>query len=142
MSLPTTNVIPPGWSAHHRPTATTAMTAECTITRATGSGTTGADGTFTPAASTTVYEGPCRVVPRATDEGRHRTVGEQQVTPRRYDVGIEYDTDTIRLGDTVTFTAAQDAGLVGLTARVIDVSYSSEQWQRQLFAQEIQKGAS
>lgn len=140
MPLPGTRVIPPTWSEHHRPTATNAMTATCVITRRSGAGTTAADGTFTPSPATTVHEGPCRVVPRATDEGRHRTTGEGQVTPRRYEIGIEYDAPTVLLGDTVTITTAQDAGLVGMKVRVIDVSFSSEQWQRMLFAQELQEG--
>jgi hypothetical protein len=134
-----TYVIPPKWSEHHRPTATRAMTAMCTITRATGQGTVDAAGWFDPAEAETVHTGPCRVVPRATDEGRHRTSGERTITPRRYEIGIEYDAPTILLGDQVTITASQDAGLVGLTARVMDVSFSSEQWVRMLFAQELQE---
>lgn len=139
MPLPNTRVIPPGWSAHHRPTATIAMTATCVITRATGQGTTGPDGTYTPAASTTVHEGPCRVVPRATDQGVHRTIGEDQVTPRRYEISIGYDAPKIHLGDIVTFTDAQDSGLLSLNLRVIDVAFSSEQWQRMLYAQDLQE---
>ncbi|MFC5744826.1 DUF6093 family protein [Actinomadura rugatobispora] len=139
MPFPGTHVIPPDWSSHHRPTATSAMTATCVIARATGQGITGPTGIWDPSEATTIYTGPCRVVPRATDEGRHRTSGERQVTPRRYEVTITYDAATIRLGDQVRITAAQDAGLVGLTTRVIDVSYSSEQWQRVLFTQELQE---
>lgn len=139
MPLENTSVFHPGWNTHHRPTATSAMTSTCRITRRSGAATTGTDGTVTPPAATPVYEGQCRVVPRATDQGVHRTSGDDVVTPRRYEVSLTYDAPTILLGDTVTVTAAADAGLVGVSVRVIDVSYSSEQWQRMLFAQEIQE---
>jgi hypothetical protein len=134
-----TSVFHPDWNTHHRATATSAMTAACTITRRAGAPTTSADGTVTPPAPATVYEGPCRFVPR-TDE-RHRAAGDWQVTPRRYDIGILYDADPIHIGDTVTVTAAADAGLVGLAVRVVDVAYSSEQWQRNVVAEELQEGA-
>lgn len=140
MPLEGTGVFHADWNRHHRPVATSAMTATCTITRRTGTATTGPDGTVTPPAPATVYEGPCRVVPR-TDE-RHRTAGDWQVTPRRYDISIAYDAAPIEVGDTVTVTAAADAGLVGVAVRVVDVAYSSEQWQRNLVAEELQEGAS
>jgi hypothetical protein len=134
-----TGVFHADWNSHHRPVASSAMTAACAITRRTGAATTGPDGTVTPPPAATVYEGPCRFVPR-TDE-RHRAAGDWQVTPRRYDIGVLYDTDPIQVGDTVTVTAAADAGLVGVAVRVVDVAYSSEQWQRNVVAEELQEGA-
>lgn len=142
MPLPGARVIPARWSERHRLTAVRAMTATCVISRNVSQGSTGPDGKFIPPSRTTIYSGPCRVVPRATDEGRHRLFGERTVTPRRYEIGIRHDETDIHLGDLVTFTEAADPGLVGLTVRVIDVAYSSEQWQRQLFAQELQEGVS
>jgi len=133
-----TSVFHAGWNTHHRPVATSAMTSTCTITRRTGSSTTGPDGTVTQPPAVAVYDGVCRVVPQPTNE-RQRTGGDWQVTPRRYDISIRYDAPTIRVGDIVTVTAAADAGLVGLTARVADVDYSSEQWQRQFVAEELQQ---
>jgi uncharacterized protein DUF6093 len=139
MPLDGTHVVHPRWSEHHRPTATATMTAECVITRPAAPGTTGTTGTWTPPPDTTVYTGPCRLVPKSTDQGRHQVVGDTQVTPRSYHVGIEYDTAEILIGDIVEITAAKDPGLAGHKLRVIDVQYGSEQWQRDLLTQEIQR---
>jgi hypothetical protein len=140
--LPGSRVIHPRWSEHHRPTSTAAFTAECVITRATGAGTTDADGVWTPSpdGDPPVYAGGCRAVPLSTDQGRFRVSGETQATPRRYYISVEYDAATVLVGDIVTFTASQDTGMVepGLKVRVTDIRYGSEQWQRDLLAEEIQ----
>lgn len=142
MPLPGSRVIPANWSQHHRPTAAAAFTAECVITRPTGAGSTASDGTWTPSPDDTIYSGGCRAVPLSTDQGRVRVSGEAQQTPRRYHIGIEHDADRVLIGDVVMFTQAQDdrlaAGLVGLKFRVADIRYGSEQWQRDLLAEEIQ----
>jgi hypothetical protein len=144
MPLPGSRVIHPRWSEHHLPTATAAFTGRCVITRASGTGSTGEDGTWTPSPDSDppVYSGRCRAVGLGTDQGRFRVSGDAQETPRRYAVSIEYNTARILIGDTITFTEAQDdeedAGLVGLQFRVVDVAYGTEQWQRDLLAEEIQ----
>jgi hypothetical protein len=138
MPLPGTHVIPPGWSAHHRPTATDAQTSECTISRSSnGGGTTDPDGTWHPPTATEVYTGPCRVVPNPERE-RLLVVGDQQVTRRRYQVAIRYDTPEIEIDDLIAITAADDTGLIGRKLRVVDVTYSSNQWQRDLIADEVE----
>jgi len=137
MPLPGTRVIPPGWSDHHRPTATATMTATCTITRPSGPGATDGNGDYTPATPDTIYTGLCRVTPRTTDE-RLLLAGENQVTARRYAVAITHDAPEILVGDSVNVTTAVDPGLVGLSLRVLDVRYASEQWQRDLYTEEIE----
>lgn len=141
MPLPGTRVIHPRWSEHHRPTATSAMTAACEITRAATTGqpaTTAADGTWTPpSARTTVYTGPCRVVPETSDEQR-LTTEERQVTRRRYAVMVTWDSGEFHIGDQVKVTEAADPQLAGKAFRVVDVTYGSEQWQRNLLAEEIE----
>lgn len=135
MPLPNTRVIHPDWSEHHRPTATGTMTATCTITRGGGEGTTDPDGTWTPGAPTTVYTGACRMQALTTNE-RIEVAGDTQTTVRRYLLAVEYDTDQVEIGDTVTITAAVDVDAVGMTLRVVDVRYGSEQWQRDLIVEE------
>jgi hypothetical protein len=135
MPLPGSRVIPARWSEHHRPTATGGMTARCVITRAGGEGTTGSDGTWTPAADTQIYLGPCRLQALTTNE-RIEVAGETQDTVRRYLVAVEHDTARAEIGDKVEITEAVDAQAVGMTLRVVDVRYGSEQWQRDLIAEE------
>lgn len=137
MPLPNTHVIHPRWSDHHRPTATGTMTADCVITRKGGAGTTGPDGTWTPDPATTLYDGVCRIVALPTNE-RIEVVGEEQVTSRRYQVSVEHDIGEVFLGDLVSITASKDQGLVGKKLRVIDVQFGSEQWQRDLIAEEVE----
>lgn len=134
MPLPTTRVIPDGWSEHHRPTATSTMTGRCIIRRTSGEGTTGPDGTWTPAAHVDVYVGPCRLQALSTE--RLEVAGETQDTVRRYLVGVEHDADP-RIGDEVEITDAKDAQAIGMTLRVVDVRYGTEQWQRDMVAEEI-----
>lgn len=135
MPLPGTPVIHPRWNEHHRPTATATMTAECIITRQTNDGTTAPDGTWTPGGSSTIYTGMCRVVPLIRP-ARIEIVGEAQETSRHYQVAIRYDAPEIGIGDLVDITLAVDAGLVGRKLRVIDVTYGTEQWQRNLLCDE------
>lgn len=136
MPLSGSHVIHPRWSEHHRPTATSAMTAECIITRATGPGTTAPDGTYTAAARTTIYTGVCRVVARPVINEGVKVAGETQETHRHYQVSIRHDTPEILIDDLVEVTVAVDAGLAGKKLRVVDVAYGSEQWQRDLLCDE------
>ncbi|MGH3375987.1 MAG: DUF6093 family protein [Actinoallomurus sp.] len=126
----------PHWNDHHRPTATAAMDAECIISRATGTGTTAADGTYTPAARTTIYTGVCRVVaPPLINEGI-KVAGEAQETHRHYQVGVRYDCPELLINDLIELTVAVDAGLAGKKFRVVDLLYGSEQWQRNVLCDE------
>ena len=137
LDSPAAGPLHPRWSDHHRPVATGLMTATCTITRPSGAGTTSLSGDYTPSAPDTIYTGPCRVTPRTADE-RLLLAGEDQVTSRRYAVAVPYDAPEILLGDSVTVTSAVDTGLIGLGLRVLDVRYASEQWQRDLYTEEIE----
>lgn len=135
MPLPTTRVIHPRWSEHHRPTATGTQTAECIITSRTGTGTTAPDGAYTPAAATTIYTGVCRLnaLPRIEPP---RAVGGAQETHHRYRVAITYDAADIPIGASVHITMATDARLIGREFRVTSVAYGSEQWERVLTCDE------
>lgn len=141
MPLPSTRVIHDRWSAHHRPTATGAMTATCVITRAATAGTTGLDGTWTPGPRTTIYTGACRAYPYTPVGGQKRVIsGERQTTQRGYRIQIEYDSPEIVIGDIVEITDAADADAVGLKFRVADVKYAWENFARDLIADEIEAG--
>jgi hypothetical protein len=71
-----------------------------------------------------------------TTNERIEVAGDTQTTVRRYLLAVEYDTDQVEIGDTVTITAAVDADAAGMTLRVVDVRYGSEQWQRDLIVEE------
>lgn len=136
MPIPGTGIFHPRWSQHHRPTATTGMTATCVIRRRTGDGTTGSDGTWTPADPATVYTGPCRLQALTTNE-RIEVAGDTQDTVRRYLVAITWDADAPQVGDEVEITQAVDPHAAGMTLRVVDVRFGSQQWQRDLIAEQV-----
>lgn len=137
MPLENTHVLHPRWSEHHRPTATGTMSAACEITRRATGGTTDASGTYTPTSPTTIHTGPCRVQAVPTQR-QVIVVGEAQETRHRYLVTIRYDAATIHVGDLVLITESVDAGLVGRRLRVVNVSYGSEQWERDLNCEELE----
>jgi hypothetical protein len=53
-------------------------------------------------------------------------------------VTIRYDAATIHVGDLVGITASVDGGLVGRQLRVADVTYGSEQCERDLTCEELE----
>lgn len=138
MPLRGTGIFHPHWSAWHRPSIETAMTAACDITRDVGEGWLDDSGVWQPPGTATVYSGPCRVVPLPIDK-RVVVVGDAQVTVRRYSLAVAYtDGDDYRVADLATITAcAADAGLVGVGLRVTDVRYASQTWDRDLTCEEV-----
>lgn len=138
MPIPGTGIFHPRWSAHHRPTATTAMTATCVIRRHTSDGTTGSDGTWTPDDPATIYTGPCRVTSPPFARERVVPAGEAQQTERRYGVFVEWDADEFQVNDEVEILTARDPLLAGKIFRVVDIAYTSEQWQRNLACEEVE----
>jgi hypothetical protein len=135
MPLPGSRVIHPRFSEHHRPTATSAMAATVTITRPTGGGTTGPDGTWTSAAATAVYAGPARISPRPTDQ-RHIVVGERRIVLRDYVVAVRWDAAQVDVDDLVTVGTADDPRLPGTALRVKDVQMGDQEWERILICEE------
>lgn len=144
MPFPATRVLHPDWSAHHRPTAESAMTVGMMFTRAgTGEGTyndpaTGGDGTTTPPARTDVAATTARIQARNASE-RVVLVGENTVTLRTYLVAVPVDAGDIRVddhGEVTSVAADADPELLGLVLRVRDVIYGSEVWQRDLICED------
>lgn len=138
MPLPGTRVIPIDWSEHHRPTAELTMTSECEITRRSGSGTTGTDGTWMPPATTVIYSGICRVV-RESSEELNPIQGERRLTTRQYDVQIKVDAGVILIGDVLTITSG-NAQVLGKSFRVESVDVASEEWSQDLIVTEFEEG--
>lgn len=138
MPFPGARVIPGAWSGHHRPTATSTLDATCVITRPSGTGTTQTDGTWTPDAAATVYTGPCRVVAQNTTEGLLIVAGDAQQTRSRYQVSVRHDHAYPKIDDLIEITDSADVGLIGKVLRVVDVRYGSEQWQRDMIAEEME----
>lgn len=137
MPLPNTAVFGSGWSQHHQPTATSAMTAKGTITRPSETAgewnpTTGDVATPPPEL---IYTGPMRVQAKTTDPVDRDATG-QQVTTREYLIAITVDSVPIRAGehgDRVTITECDaDPGLIGRVLRVTDAAFGSESFQRDL----------
>ncbi|MDF5758612.1 DUF6093 family protein [Spongiactinospora sp. TRM90649] len=136
MPLPSTRVIGPRWSEHHRPAATGSQTAVVRITRTATDGTTGGDGTWTPPARTTVYDGTARISPH-TSEQRFVIVGDRRTVIRECIVAIEWDAAEVLIEDLVEVVEAVDPRLPGVVLRVEDVQGGSEQWERILVATEV-----
>ncbi|MFE9099850.1 DUF6093 family protein [Actinomadura geliboluensis] len=122
MPLPTTTVFPAGWSQHHRPVASATMTGECTITRG----------------GTQIYAGACRIIADGSNEVA--MISDQKLLVVRYLVTVRYDTNTVQAGDVVTVTAAVDGGLVGRTLVIKQVRYGTQQWERDLYADDEAAG--
>lgn len=135
MPLPGTRMIPAGWSAHHRLAAAATMTGECAITVTAGEGTLGENGVWHPAATTTPYDGPCRVQARPTSERVVVTAGQAE-TVRTYAAAIRADAPDIPAGAVLTVTASPDAHLVGKALLIVDVAYGTEAWQVNLVCEE------
>jgi len=130
----------PRFSPHHRPTATTAMTAACQLTRQTSAeGTTDPEtGEWTPPGRTVLYRGPCRIRPATTiGNEKLQDIGAAMETVRRYDLSLPWHTEP-QVGDEIVFLSGVDPALVGRRLRVVTVEVASEQWQRDLTAEEVE----
>lgn len=141
MPLPGGRLIHQRWAEHSRPTAASAMTATCTITRASTSAPTRDPntGTVTPAAASTVATGlPCRVQP-ITRLALTADVASQIVSLRGYYVGLPDDTPPVAINDVLTLTGVDGNGdpqLVGVRLRIKDVLYASLLWTRDVWCED------
>jgi hypothetical protein len=134
MPRPGSQVIPAGWSAHHRPVAEKTFTARCTIDRA---------GTGAPVwnATTNAYDPPARVVLHTNLECRVQhwrkfaqvdTVGEQRVSTHEYLVQVPITVTDVELDQQVRIDACEDASFVGKRIVVTDIHRGSLMWDRAL----------
>lgn len=134
MPRPGSQVIPAGWSAHHRPVAEKTFTAVCTIDR---------EGTGPPVWNTTTnkYDPPARLVLHAAIPCRVQhwrkfaqvsSVGEQQVSTHEYLVQVPLEVIDAQPDQQVRIDACEDASLVGRRLTVTDVHRGSLVWDRAL----------
>lgn len=137
MPLPSTKPIPDGWDAHHRPVATATMTATCRVGPL-------VEGSYDPVTLQyggpvidPVYTGRCRVQMQG-GQAQTTVSGGQTITIRSYLVALEHDAAGIEVDHYVDIDAAVDAELVGRRLRVLDVTFGSNQWQRDLTCQDFE----
>lgn len=107
-----------------RATAATAMPDTATITRSAASGTLNeSTGVWTPAATTTIYTGRCRVRP-VTSADQDVVFGDTQITKQRY-LGSFPHTVSPQIDDVVTVTSSSDPTIDTRSFKVVVVSSSS-----------------
>lgn len=133
MPFPSTRVVHPAWSQHHRPTAEGAQTATCTIIGpGTGGGWDPVTGPTAGAAGQLLYDDTCAIEAQVAAPDRSDAAG-QATTEHPYLVSIRHAAPDIPIGARVTVTACpDDAALVGKVLTVADVQYGSLQWDRVL----------
>jgi hypothetical protein len=135
---PGSTVIPPGWEAHHRPTAEGTFTALCEISAdPVGQGPWNDDiGDYDPAPRVVLYSNlPCRVQElRQPQEAR---TGDQRVTSHDYLVPVPASTTNVAVGHQIKVTGflrtgEGDPSLLGRPLVVTDVQRGSTIFQRDL----------
>lgn len=125
--LPATRVIHKNFSAHHQPTAESAMTATGTIARRPTHGTMNpTTGAVTyPNATVIAANSPARIQ-AAPGLLRPRLAGDELITGHDYLVQVPTSVTGVRVDDWFTVETAHDSDLVGRDLRVLDVTYGSE----------------
>lgn len=134
--LPSSRVIPTGWSGHHRGVARGGMTATCRLEQAgTGEGAWNENTQSTdPPAPTTSWSGPCRVQAQPTQAQDAESAG-QQVTTRTYLVAVPLHAVLPEAGvngGRVVVTACEDPTLLDRPLRIADITRGSLLWERDL----------
>ena len=136
MPLPTTRVIPKGWSAHHRPAAEGTLTGVCDARRADRAGGPGGIIYGTPVWN----EKPCSVQ-FLSQSARPVVVvdsTEVQVTHR---VSVPITLTDVGYGDVITVTAnPDDPRLTGTILTVVTVESGTTNWTRDLACIEQNRG--
>jgi hypothetical protein len=122
-----------------RETATAALAATCTISRAAG------EPVLNPATSQydvtpaeTVYVGPCRVRTLNTQD-MAVLVGDLHETLSRYIATLPHTATGIEVDDFLTVTAGTDPDLIGRPLRVTDVRWSEWQIDRRVVLEDRQQ---
>ena len=130
VGLPNTKVIPNGWAAHHRPVATSTMTAPCTIGRISAGpapypkpeGWTG---------EALIHTTVCRVQELKREGGG--VPGEQPTTERQYLVPVPL---TNAEGEPLPDLRSGERGdiihALGRQLRIVNIMFGSEEFERDL----------
>lgn len=140
MPIPGQGIFSPGWSAHHQPTAETAMTDTVRLQRSLKQQ--GFDGD----AGASVYPDPVLLdtaptparVQRMPRRSGSDEVGDRPVEIQLYQVSIPVASPELRINDQVRVTAAPvDPTLVGKVLRIREFRRGSQLWERDLLCEEV-----
>lgn len=139
MPRPGTQVIPAGWSEHHRPVAENVQTDGCQLLRPSSAA------TFDESSGKSVYPGPALLwsgpiriqrLPRRGGAGDQ--TGDRSVTVQLYQCSIPIAAPEVQINDQIKLTAAyQDPTMAGKTLQVTEVFLGSQLWERDMFAIEV-----
>lgn len=139
MPRPGTQLIPPGWEAHHEPVAELQMTATCEVRRPSSAA------TFNSTSHKSDYPVPtvlltskCRIQRFPMRGGADQPIGGRSVTIQRYQVNLPRDVTPIpRVNDQVVVTDSTDPTFAGLVLRITEVRSGTLRWQRDLVCAEV-----
>jgi hypothetical protein len=138
MPRPGTQVIPTGWSEHHRPTAESAMTDTVQLQRPPSAG------VFDEIGGTSSYPAPTvlDVVPARIQRLPRRAggdeVGDRPVEIQLYQVSLPVSSAEVRANDQILVVdALSDPQLANVLLRVREVRLGSQLWERDLMCEEV-----
>jgi hypothetical protein len=136
MPRPGSQVIHPGWSAHHQPVAVGTMTARCTIDREGDGPPVWNDdtGAYDPIARVVLHaDVPCRI--QQWRQPQEATTGQQELTTHHYLIPVPASITDAAVGQQVLITASSDdLSLVGRRLDITDIQRGSLAWERDLIA--------
>jgi uncharacterized protein DUF6093 len=89
-------------------------------------------GDFTPPASTSIYNGPCRVRRPSTAQEQEIVFGDVNVAVSRYVVNLPHDAPLIAIGDVFKLTVTDDPEILDVPMRVAVVVGKSMLMYRQI----------
>jgi Family of unknown function (DUF6093) len=114
-----------------RSTSRAALPDTCVIERPSGEPELDEDTLELTETATTIYEGPCRVRPRGSQE-QDQPIGDLHQTLAPYVATLPYDAEDVRVDDYLTVTESSDADMVGRSFQIRHVGWSSWQIDRRL----------
>lgn len=126
MTWPTST--PPAWM---RAASLRALPDTCIITRPSGDPVLDEETLEVDEASDTIYEGPCRVRPRGSQE-QDQLVGDLHETLAPYVATLPYDAEDVKVDDYLTVVTSSDADMAGRSFQIRHIGYSSWQIDRRV----------
>lgn len=128
--LPGTRVFPDGWAAHHRPVATSTMTAQCTIGRI-SNGPAPYPKPVDWTGETPIHTTVCRVQELKREGGG--ITGEQPTTERQYLVPLPLtNADGEPLPELRSGERGDIIHTLGRDLRIVNIMFGSQEWERDL----------
>lgn len=124
-------MIPSPPRAWMRFTSRAALPDECTIVRPSGEPVLDEDSLELTETAATIYEGPCRVRPRGSQE-QDQAVGDLHQTLAPYVATLPYDAEGVRVDDYLTVTESSDLDMVGRSFQIRHMGWSSWQIDRRV----------